>query len=254
MKTETTGKTCTSAIVATLAVAMLGGAAQAASLSMTFTGLGPNKTIKANFNAGRSFNQGNAGGWSSYAAGRMQWVDQYGRNLTTYCTQIKENISNGQTVNYAITTVANVPDPDPGAMGAIKATLIGDLYRRFYSTVTASSDAKLHSAFQLAIWEISHEKITSVDVNGAKAQLDVFVGAMSADKGHGTTLTVGNLAMSLIAALGTDDGFRGIGGGLVGLTHATAQDQLLVVPIPAPLAMAAAGLLGVAAWRRRRVK
>ncbi|MBL9149615.1 MAG: hypothetical protein JNM94_13070 [Phycisphaerae bacterium] len=247
-------KTRTFAIAATLAAVMLGSAAHAASLSMTFTGLGPNKTIKANFNGGRSFNQGNAGGWTNYAAGRMQWVDQYGRNLTTYCTQIKETISNGQTVNYTLTSVANVPDPAPGAMGAIKAQLIGDLYRRFYSTVKSSANANLHSAFQLAIWEISHENLTAADANGAKAQLDVFVGAMSADKTHNATMTVGNLAMSLIAALGTDDGFRGIGGGLVGLTHSTAQDQLLVVPIPAPLAMAAAGLFGVAAWRRRRSK
>lgn len=236
----------------TIAAAAVSTAANAESLSMTFVGLGPSKTIKANFNSGRSFGQGNAGGWSSYAAGRMQWVDQYGRNLATYCTQIKEYVSNNQTVNFTMTSVANVPDPVPGPMGAIKAQLINDLYRRHYQSVVTSNNANLNSAFQLAVWEITHENLTAADANGALGQLDVFVGALASDKSHNATLTVGNLAMSLLATLGLDDGFLE-GPKLIGLTHSSAQDQLLVVPIPAPLALAAAGLVGVAAIRRRRL-
>jgi MYXO-CTERM domain-containing protein len=47
------------------------------------------------------------------------------------------------------------------------------------------------------------------------------------------------------------NGFVGFGN-LLGLTDPLAQDQLVVVPIPMTLGLAAVGLAGVVAIRRRR--
>jgi hypothetical protein len=60
-----------------------------------------------------------------------------------------------------------------------------------------------------------------------------------------------NDAAAMLASLGTG-GFRTIGSNLVGLTNASAQDQLLVVPVGAPAILAGLGLLGVGLIRRRK--
>jgi hypothetical protein len=238
------------AAIATIALGTLTVSADAANMTMTFNGLGPNRTIKVSYNAARTWNQAANNGFSNYLSGRMKWTDGIGRNLTTFCTQIKENVSNGQTINFTIAPVANVPDPLPGAMGSIRAAMIQDLYHRHYGSVQGSSNADLNAAFQLAIWEITHENLTGATLAAAKAQLNVGTGAMAAQLSNGVTATVANLATTLIASLGSD-GWREWGAGLFGLTHATAQDQLIVVPIPAPVLLAGLGLLGVGVLRRR---
>lgn len=222
--------------------------AGAATMSMTFNGLGPSKTLKLNYNAGRSFNQNASGGWQNYAAGKMKWTSS-GKSVTTYCTQIAETISNGQTVNYTVAALANVPDPNPGPMGAIKATLVRDLYARNWSSVKASNSSNLHAAFQLAIWEITHENVSAANAAAAADQLNVAVGALAVNMNNNTTAQVAAIAQQMIDSLGTN-GFLAFGN-VVGLTDPFAQDQLVVVPIPAPVLVAGLGLLGAAALRRR---
>jgi hypothetical protein len=62
----------------------------------------------------------------------------------------------------------------------------------------------------------------------------------------------------MLAELGgsNNDDFRFFSNGdnMRGLRHDTAQDQILVVPIPAPVLMSAAGLLGLGLYVRRRSK
>ena len=222
--------------------------ANAATMSMTFNGLGPNKTLKMNYNAGRSFNQNASGGWQNFNAGRMKWTSA-GKSVTTYCTQIAETISGGQTVNYTIAPLASVPDPNPGPMGEIRAQLVQDLYARNYATVKASSDSKLNAAFQLAIWEITHENLAAADAAAAADQLNVGVGALAVNLNNTTTAQVAAIAMNMINNLGVN-GFLQYGN-VVGLTDPFAQDQLIVVPIPMPVALAGIGLLGALGLRRR---
>ena len=54
----------------------------------------------------------------------------------------------------------------------------------------------------------------------------------------------------MLASLG-QGGFGTMGPDLSGLMHASAQDQLMVVPIGAPAILAGLGLIGVGVMRRR---
>jgi hypothetical protein len=233
---------------ATIAACAISACAEATSWTLTFTNVSPNTVVGINYNGARSFGAGPAGSYNSVYAGQMQWNGPYGKSYTTYCCQVNEHISFGQTVTYLETEVENVPDGpgNPGPSGSIKSSLLRDLYARNYATVKASSSNELHAAFQVAIWEITHENISAADASGALAQLNLLNGAMQINGAQSGVLAAAN---SLLAGLGIG-GFRSFDG-LLGLTHASAQDQLVVVPIPVPALLAGLGLLGVAAIRRR---
>ncbi len=242
-------KLSTTILVAAIAAAATAVGADAATMTLTFTGVGPSKDLKLNYNANRQFNQNASGGWSTVKAGKMKWSKAGGGTATTFCTQLAESISVGQTVNYLVAPVENVPDPAPGAMGAIRAQLVRDLYTKQWSSVKNSSDTKLNAAFQLTIWEITHENLTAASAQAALAQLNVTKGALAVNMSNSTTAQVAAMAMQMIASLG-QGGFAGFGN-LLGLTDPTAQDQLIVVPVPFTVGLAAAGLAGVIGLRRR---
>lgn len=235
-------------LMSAVAVAGIAASADATTWTLTFNSVSPNQIVGVNYNAARSNAAGPASSFNSVYAGSMNWTGPYGKSYSTYCTQLNEYISFGQTVTYTETAIENVPDApgSPGPMGSLKATLLRDLYARHYAAVKSSSSAQLHAAFQVAIWEITHENLNAANAAGALAQLNVGTGAMQINAANAGVFAA---AQSLLAGLGVD-GFRSFGG-LLGLSHLTAQDQLLVVPIPMPAALAALGLLGVGVLRRR---
>ncbi len=234
--------------------------ASATDWTLTFTGLGPAKIIGANFNYTRSYNAAPVSSFSSFWAGEMQWKNAQGKQFKTYCTQINEHINFNQTVTYQQVALEQVPDspPAPGPMGALKAVIVRDLYARFYHQVKASGSDIQNSAFQCLVWEITHENTNAQTVAGVLGQLNLSQGAFQLSASGNTNKSVFDTANGMLAALGgaNDNDFRCFSNGnnLRGLRHDTAQDQILVVPIPAPALMAAAGLLGVGVWSRRRAK
>jgi hypothetical protein len=234
---------------AVASIAAVGASAQATTWTMTFQNVNPNTIVGINYNGARSANAAAAGSFSSVYAGKMNWAGPFGKNYSTFCTQVTEFINFNQTVTFTQAAVQNVPDVQPGAMGAVKATILRDLYARHYADVVSSNNSLLHAAFQAAIWEITHENITSLTAAGALAQLNMSLGAMQLSSSGNSNLSVSTLATQLLAELG-DGGFRDFGG-LLGLTHQSAQDQLVVVPIPAPVLLAGLGLVGVGVLRRR---
>ena len=131
----------------------------------------------------------------------------------------------------------------PGAMGAIKATLVSDLYRRYYSGLSTAQD---NAAFQIALYEITHENLSAADAASALAQLDLTRGAFQTS----ASAEAFQSAADMLASLG-EGGFKSVGNNLRGLTNATAQDQLLMVPVGGPAILAGLGLLGVGVLRRR---
>lgn len=235
-------------LLAAAVASAVAASAEATTWTLTFTNVSPNMIVGINYNGGRSFNAGPAGSFSSVYAGRMQWNGPYGKTYTTYCTQLNEHINWGQTVTYTETAVENVPDApgSPGPMGSIKAAILRDLYARHYAAVKASSSNELNAAFQLAVWEITHENIAAANASAALAQLSFTNGAMQMNGSNASLLATAN---SLLADLGIG-GFRSFDG-LFGLTHESAQDQLMVVPLPVPAMLAGVGLLGVIGLRRR---
>lgn len=199
-------------------------------LSLTFQGSGPSKAVSWTFDGDSGTN----------SAGFLNWAG----GVKTFCVQLEENIGGGQTVDFAVVGPEGLPDqpPLPGPMGAVRSLVMQDLYSRYYDS-TLAGDAYDAAAFQMVIWEISHEM--SADSTSASllvAGLDFGSG----DSTFASSSTVETLAGDMLADLGVG-GFNTYSR-LLGLTDPTKQDQLIVVPGAGALA----GLAGVAGIRRRR--
>ena len=219
-------------------------AAASADVTWTYLGTGLSQNAGLNYGASRAFDARAVSSFSNINVGQHLF-EVWGTTRTTFCVQLFEGVTVGGGYNFAQVDVSAVPDapPAPGPMGVIKASLMQDLYRRFYSDVDTSLEA---SAFQLAIYEISHENLTASTAEGALAQLNLSLGAFQTSASSAAFAS----AAAMLASLG-NGGFGSVGANLRGLTNPTAQDQLLLVPIGAPAILAGLGLLGVGIMRRR---
>ena len=136
-------------------------------------------------------------------------------------------------------------------MGAMRATMIRDLYSRYWPSVNAVEDSTgrdLCAAFQAMIWEISHETLVDSQAPG-ESQVDALnltEGAMQlALMTDGAT----NYFYQMKDALGgsrDDEWLDYLGDNLWGLSNPDYQDQIIVVP------GAAAGFLGLGIFGARR--
>jgi hypothetical protein len=231
------------AILAGLSVASV---ASATNMTLTFTGYGLGGTNRVSYNHQRSWDSRGPATFYNLYCGVHSFVNSNSVSRDTFCAQLFESVTAGNTYNFAVVAPSNVPDEpgSPGNMGEIKATIIQDLYKRYYRQLDTAAEA---SAFQLAIYEISHENLTGATAEAAVAQLNLTKGAFQA-----TELSAAFAdASAMLASLGIG-GFGSMGNNLVGLTNPTAQDQLVVVPIGAPAILAGLGLLGVGLIRRRK--
>jgi hypothetical protein len=222
----------------------LGSVASADSITMTFLGFGASQTTGISYNASRAWDGRSVSSFTNITAGAHRF-GVYSQERVTFCAQLFEGVTVGNTYTFDYTDVANVPDspPAPGAMGAIKATLVSDLYRRYYSGLSTAQD---NAAFQIALYEITHENLSAADAASALAQLDLTRGAFQTS----ASADAFQSAADMLASLG-EGGFKSVGNNLRGLTNATAQDQLLMVPVGGPAILAGLGLLGVGVLRRR---
>lgn len=223
------------------------GAASATNMTLTFDGYGLSGSNRISYNHNRSWDSRGPATFYNITCGVHNFTSASGTSRMTFCAQLFEGVTAGNTYTFAVVDPSNVPDEpgNPGNMGALKATLVQDLYRRYYKNIDTATEA---SAFQLAVYEITHENITAQTAADAVAQLSLMKGAFQASAANSSGY---NDAAAMLASLGTG-GFGSIGKNLVGLTNATAQDQLLVVPVGAPAILAGLGLLGVGLIRRRK--
>lgn len=219
----------------------------------TLTSLGVDKRNSWDQSGGVNFTS------SSIKAGERVWTNQYGREVITYCIQVFESASIGDTITFNRTTdLTTVPEapPSPGPMAGFQVNLVQDLYSRFIDKKTGeiASGTSLDgfeysvasSAFQLVLWEIVHENFDASNVDQASEQLSLETGAFQANSDQDATLA----ASTIMAELG-EDGWGSIGDKLVGLSSPSKQDQLTVVPLPTPVLLAGIGLLGAGIVRRR---
>lgn len=199
---------------------------------------------------------------SPIKAGERKWTTEYGQDIVTYCIQLYEGIDIGQSlcfdVVHDLTTIPEWP-PYPGPMNSTQVGLVEDLYARYIdketgqlrsgTSLTDSYDYNTAaSAFQLVLWEISHEAIQEGTLNNGRTELTLDLGAFRADTS--SHVTGGNAADLIMSSLG-DGGWKTMGGNLIGLTNETYQDQLMVVPLPMPALLAGIGLAGAVVMRRR---
>ncbi|MDA0297012.1 MAG: Cys-Gln thioester bond-forming surface protein, partial [Planctomycetota bacterium] len=170
-----------------------------------------------------------------------------------FCVEISEGYPS-DPITYTMVAPTNVPEETPpGNMTANQSQMMQDLYSRYYADVidytndaswAATSDEA--AAFQLVIWEISHENFSDTsNLATMKSELDITLGAMVVTNYYSNDVL--NAANAMIAALGSG-GYNNFAS-MLGATNATNQDLLIVVPTPAIAGLAGLGLVGM---RRRR--
>ena len=237
-------------------------------LSLSRAGTSLQRAVTVNFDYARSSGAtgvtggvvGNAG-ITTFDVLQINGSTGYGQILG-FCVEINEGFPD-DPISYDVVDPTSVPEESPpGNMSANQSLMMQDLFRRYYnSTVNRGSASWTDysnnaAAFQLVIWEISHENFSSTDLAGMQAELNIDRGAFvvtDATNGDaGAASTVSGIASSMIATLG--------GGGwqsyssLLGASNGSSgsddnQDFLFVVPSPAIAGLAGLGLVGM---RRRR--
>ncbi|MGP1309725.1 MAG: VPLPA-CTERM sorting domain-containing protein [Phycisphaerales bacterium] len=246
-------------ITAIAVAAAVSGAASAATVKAKYSGMAQNTgsyhislahtsgTYNAHVGAGALKHQFQ--GDSEIFAGQM---------LRTFCVDLTQQVV-GQVRTYEVISVANAPDPDAptGNVGALRAGYLGSLY---YNAMQAglidhrgsATDAMTNqqaSAFQLVIWELAFE---DAGVLAAVSGNNSGFGSLFANDDFKVTNSInGGVAANFDTFFGW--AFNGDAvGGLRAMASQTAQDQLIIVPLPTGGGMALAGLAAIGCTRRRR--
>ena len=213
-------------------------------ITLAFQSSTPSENVLFSFVEGASASSANRTAALEFGrAGKVNWQDY---NTITFCIQIGEDVEYGNVIDFTFETVESTPDDPPyaGGMGGMRATLVRDLYSRWYNGVKNSDSSALASAFQAMIWEITHETFAS---DYDTSDLNLTTGAMQT---NGLSTEAEGIFGDMKASLGggTGDWMDSYGDNLWGLSNADYQDQLIVVPGGA---IGFAGL-GLFAARRRR--
>ncbi len=239
---------------AALAVAACGFTACAAnaSFSATLDGYSAGSYVSCGYNSALA--------WDSSASVTMWSIRAFqhdftrtdsGAEVLSWCVELYQGVSVGSTYVWDEVAAEAVPsNGNPGPMGALRASVISDMFARWIDPVTgliigdlADRNAK-SAAFQLAVWEIAHENFFASSATGIVSEMSLSVGAFRSAPSTGATAWYDAIQSSL-----------GVGGfmtsGVYGWANASAQDQLALPPIPAPGAIALLALAGLSSRRRR---
>ena len=229
--------------------------AGATGLSMTYVGDAAGHAIGISHQASAAWDAGRASSFSSAPFAGARIFTSSGRTFRTFARQIAGSFAIGDAIDFTQVDVRDLPggDPSGSARAQLRAELLADLYGRYWSFAATDADSGFVAGFQLAIWEIMHENIDATTREDAAAQLTLDLGAFQSDY-SGTFAAFSAYAQGnlMLASLGngpfeTFDALRGWSEGGV-------RDQIaaVVVPLPGPAILAAAGLLGIGSRRRSR--
>lgn len=220
--------------------------AMAETVDVRFTGIGQGRSVKINLDGNRQ----------NVFAGQLKHQLSNGTGdaatlqgeYVTFCNDLVQHVTSS-TRTYDIMDIEDMPVAYGHApMGAGAQQAIYDIYGYANrAQLGPNADRDLAAAFQIAVWEIAFDYD---DAQGA-ASLDT-------DDGHlkVTSTSGGSLTSAILANLDNLFGAVGSGasqGGLIGIGHPDYQDQMVVVPLPAPVLLGSAGLLGIVAIKRRRL-
>ena len=244
---------------------LLGATAAADEICLTLNGFNAYEQYGVAINPGMQWYSTDSTSYTSpIKAGERSWTTAYGTEVVTYCAQLWEGVgvNVGDDICFdVVEDLTQFPEfpPYPGPMNNSQVGLIEDLYARYIDVPsghlrsgTALTNGYNYdtaaSAFQLVVWEITHETVIDSTLASAKSELSLTLGAFRADT---APHALGGDAASLImSSLGTN-GWLSMGDNLIGLRNETAQDQFMVVPLPMPALLAGIGLIGGVVLRRR---
>lgn len=248
---------------AILFVGLTSSAASANELCMTLDGFDAYESYGVAINSNMDwFNNDTVTFTSPIKAGERVWTTEYGTQVVTYCAQIWESASAGDDICFQVVEdLTQFPEypPYPGPMNTTQVGLVEDLYARYIDIETGYLRAgtaltddydydTAASAFQLVVWEITHENIAENTLATGKSELSLGLGAFRANTADNV---IGGQAADLIMASLGSNGWLSMGDNLRGLTSETMQDQFMVVPLPMPAVLAGIGLIGATVLRRR---
>ena len=118
------------------------------------------------------------------------WNDSSNQSASyiTHCVEIFQSVSVGSDYVFEVVAIEDVPErPNsgwPGNMGDERARLMRDLYADWANPATggvngsAGERDSIASAFQLMIWEITHENFSAVTAEGMVDQISFDLGAI----------------------------------------------------------------------------
>mgnify|MGYP006293167773 CR=1 FL=1 len=244
------------------AIAAMAGSALAADINMTFDNIqGQNVTVNYNGDRGSTISG------QATVAGRFQWSVNSGSagnfgagdTMYTFCTEITEYVQQGNSYNYDEMSLGNLPTPPDNElepMGGFRAGLMSELYSNHFFEAAGlnghSFNNQKAAAFQLAVWEVVYQDADSGNETSLSSLNDMTLDVTSADGGGfwatGIASATQNLANTWLSEL---VGNTGVGDGMIGLGSDGNQDQVTMVPLPAPAMLAAVGLGGVIIGRKR---
>lgn len=176
------------------------------------------------------------------AAGALNYVDTAAGSFLAYCIEPAQ--PNAPTAFGAQTYVVD-------SFTGTQATLLQSLFSSSYGALQTANDK---AAFQLAVWEITRETASTLDVTLNAGSFFVRP-ANSSAAAQSTATTVGTLANSFLSAAQSYTGASLYT--LTRLTNATYQDLVVAVPataVPEPqtyaLLLGGLGIVGLMARRR----
>jgi len=229
-----------------LATAMVGtitASALAGTVDVEFTGTGLGRAVRTHF-ADRALNvfAGQLRHTFSNGTGQGSALDG---DYLTYCTELVQYVVSHPSP-YECALLEDVPNTSP--MGPDRAQAIRDLYAHAdgsqFAAVGSSANKDFAAAFQIAVWEAAY------DYDGSAGSLDVVGGDLRVTGTGGGPLSAGISGY-------LDDLFGAVGTGaevphLIAVTSEQYQDQIVMIPLPAPLIIGAVGLAAVI-WRQRKL-
>lgn len=224
---------------------------QGSTLTATLTGYAAGGYEQCGFDAGLSWNSTASMTLWSVRAQQHVLTESSGNQSLSWCAEVYQGVDLGGTYTFNITAAEDTPSGAvaPGPMGIAKASAVRDLFARWIDSSTgyvngsmADRDAK-SAAFQVVLWELTHENFAATTASDILSQISLTSGAFRAS----LTSDAAGWYGSIVQSLG-QGGFQTAA--IEGLTNDLAQDQIRMA-VPAPAAIGLLGLAGLVSRRRR---
>lgn len=224
---------------------ILGGVIVAAALAVTASAQADDLDFLGLTGGGVALKVHHSGGSINTWAGRFEWHNvTTGEDLVSYCIELDEYTPQNLGT-YAETGLGSI-------LSTARVNALAELFEDHgeqsmaFSSPGDDGDLTEAAAMQMAVWEIVSE--------AAEGTWDVLAGTTSFEARSGTNSNLFSDALSMAQDwLNNLDGVFDAASldRIVAITSDGNQDQIIMVPLPPPLAFAGMGILGVIAARRR---